>query len=41
MTLSRSLQAEEMTVTWYAFQIDENTYWIFDTFESEEGVVVR
>lgn len=30
-------QAEEMTITWYAFQIDENTYGIFDTFEGEEG----
>jgi quinol monooxygenase YgiN len=30
-------QAEELTVTWYAFQIDESTYGIFDTFEGEEG----
>ena len=30
-------QAEQLTVTWYAFQIDENTYGIFDTFEGEEG----
>lgn len=30
-------QAEELTVTWYAFRIDENTYGIFDTFEGEEG----
>ncbi|HEY3752487.1 MAG TPA: antibiotic biosynthesis monooxygenase [Pseudonocardiaceae bacterium] len=30
-------QAEELTVTWYAFRIDESTYGIFDTFEGEEG----
>jgi quinol monooxygenase YgiN len=29
--------AEEGTVTWYAFKIDETHYGIFDTFESEEG----
>jgi quinol monooxygenase YgiN len=29
--------AEEGTVTWYAFQVNENTYGIFDTFETEEG----
>jgi quinol monooxygenase YgiN len=29
--------AEEGTVTWYAFQVNESTYGIFDTFESEEG----
>jgi quinol monooxygenase YgiN len=29
--------AEEGTVTWYAFRIDETHYGIFDTFESEEG----
>jgi quinol monooxygenase YgiN len=29
--------AEEETVTWYAFKIDETHYGIFDTFESEEG----
>ncbi|HEX5403993.1 MAG TPA: antibiotic biosynthesis monooxygenase [Pseudonocardiaceae bacterium] len=29
--------AEEGTVTWYAFQVNENTYGIFDTFENEEG----
>jgi quinol monooxygenase YgiN len=28
---------EEGTVTWYAFKVDETTYGIFDTFESEEG----
>jgi quinol monooxygenase YgiN len=26
---------EEGTVTWYAFKVDETTYGIFDTFESE------
>ena len=30
-------QAEQLTVTWYAFKIDESTYGIFDTFEGEEG----
>jgi len=30
-------EREGATVTWYAFKIDENTYGIFDTFESEEG----
>ena len=29
--------AEEGTVTWYAFQVNENTYGIFDTFENEDG----
>jgi len=29
--------SEEGTVTWYAFKLDETTYGIFDTFESEEG----
>jgi quinol monooxygenase YgiN len=29
--------AEEGTVSWYAFKIDETHYGIFDTFESEEA----
>lgn len=29
--------AESGTVTWYAFKIDDTTYGIFDTFETEEG----
>jgi quinol monooxygenase YgiN len=29
--------AEEETVTWYAFRIDETHYGIFDTFESADG----
>ena len=29
--------AEQQTVSWYAFQADEVTYGIFDTFESDEG----
>jgi quinol monooxygenase YgiN len=29
--------AEQKTVSWYAFQADEVTYGIFDTFESDEG----
>ena len=29
--------AEQQTVSWYAFQADEVTYGIFDTFESEGG----
>ena len=28
---------EDKTLTWYSFQIDENTFGIFDTFETEEG----
>ena len=29
--------AEEATVRWYAWQIDDVTFGIFDTFEAEEG----
>jgi quinol monooxygenase YgiN len=29
--------AEEGTVTWYAFQIDQTHYGIFDTFETEQA----
>ena len=29
--------AEEGTVTWYAFRVDETTFGIFDTFETEDG----
>jgi quinol monooxygenase YgiN len=29
--------AEEGTVTWYAFKIDDTTYGIFDTFETEDA----
>jgi quinol monooxygenase YgiN len=29
--------AEEATVTWYAFKVDETTYGIFDSFASEAG----
>jgi quinol monooxygenase YgiN len=29
--------AEEETVTWYAFRIDDTHYGIFDTFATEEG----
>lgn len=29
--------AEEGTVTWYAFRIDESTFGIFDTFETDEA----
>jgi quinol monooxygenase YgiN len=29
--------AEQATVTWYAFKIDDVTYAIFDTFEAEAG----
>lgn len=28
---------EDKTVTWYSFQIDSNTFGIFDTFETEDG----
>jgi quinol monooxygenase YgiN len=34
----RELAAEEAgTVTWYAFRLDDTTYGIFDTFESEDA----
>ena len=29
--------AEDGTVTWYAFKINETTYGIFDTFDNEDG----
>lgn len=29
--------AEQGTVTWYAFKINDTTYGIFDTFETEEA----
>jgi quinol monooxygenase YgiN len=29
--------AEQGTVTWYAFKLDDSTYGIFDTFESEDA----
>lgn len=28
---------ENKTLTWYAFQVDDETYGVFDTFEKEEG----
>src|SRR5690242_19608545 len=28
---------EPLTVTWYAIKFSENTFGIFDTFESDEG----
>ena len=35
---ARSLAvAEEGTVTWYAFRVDDTTYGIFDTFENPEA----
>jgi quinol monooxygenase YgiN len=35
---SRELAAtEEKTVTWCAFKIDDSSYGVFDTFESEES----
>lgn len=34
----RAIVANEPdTRTWYAFRVDENTFGIFDTFETEEG----
>ena len=34
----RELAAQEAgTVTWYAFRLDDTTYGIFDTFESEDA----
>jgi quinol monooxygenase YgiN len=29
--------AEQGTLTWYAFRVDESTFGIFDTFETEDG----
>jgi len=29
--------AEEGTVTWYAFKLDDSTYGVFDTFENEDA----
>jgi quinol monooxygenase YgiN len=29
--------AEQGTVTWYAFRLEDSTYGIFDTFESEDA----
>jgi len=29
--------AEEGTVTWYAFKLEDSTFGIFDTFESEDA----
>jgi quinol monooxygenase YgiN len=35
---ARELAArEEGTVTWYAFRVDDTTFGIFDTFETEDG----
>ncbi|GAA3511195.1 antibiotic biosynthesis monooxygenase [Aquimarina addita] len=28
---------EEKTLTWYSFRVDEVTFGIFDTFETEDG----
>ena len=30
-------QAEELTIRWYALQIDDSTFGIFDSFASETG----
>lgn len=30
-------EAEELTIDWFAFKIDDSTFGIYDTFESEEG----
>ena len=32
---------EEGTVTWYAFKVDDATYGIFDTFDSEDSRVAH
>ncbi len=29
--------AEQQTISWYAFQVDDVTYGIFDTFETDDG----
>jgi quinol monooxygenase YgiN len=33
--------AEEGTVTWYAFKVNDTTYGIFDTFETEDARVAH
>lgn len=30
-------QAEQKTITWYAFKMNESTFGIFDTFEGEDA----
>ena len=30
-------QKENKTITWYALKLDESTFGIFDSFESEDG----
>lgn len=30
-------ESEPLTLNWYAFQVNENTFGIFDTFEGDEG----
>lgn len=30
-------EAEELTIDWFAFKIDDSTFGIYDTFEGEEG----
>lgn len=30
-------QGEALTLNWYAFQVNHNTFGIFDTFEGDEG----
>ena len=38
MNAGRDIGANEPdTKTWYAFRVSENTFGIFDTFETEEG----
>jgi quinol monooxygenase YgiN len=33
--------AEEGTVTWYAFKVNDETYGIFDTFDSEDSRIAH
>lgn len=30
-------KAEDLTIDWFAFKIDDSTFGIYDTFEGEEG----
>lgn len=30
-------EAEDLTIDWFAFKIDDSTFGIYDTFEGEEG----
>ena len=37
MSALELVNAEPLTVSWYALKFNENTFGIFDTFDSDEG----